>query len=78
MVQFINSLQFGAEIYSHGSSDENSGCKCRSGLRMGEAREDAIVAIDQCKDKREVIPQEFGVGTKTKNTNDESCSEVTL
>ena len=48
-VQFNKSPQFGAEMYSDApsdaTSDENSGCESCSGQRMGEAREDARMAI---------------------------------
>ena len=41
---FFDSLQLGAQMYSHAPSDEHSGCESCSAQRMNErAREDASV-----------------------------------
>ena len=53
-VLFNDSLQFGAHIYSHAPSDENSRCKSRSGQRMEDAREDASMATGQGKEQEKV------------------------
>ena len=42
-VQFTVSLHFGAQIYSHSSSDENCGYESCSGQRLGEAVENCSV-----------------------------------
>ena len=51
-VQFDESQQFGAQVCSYASSDENSGCESSSGQRMGEARKVASVPIDQSKEQK--------------------------
>ena len=42
--EFIESLQFGAQIYSYASSNESSRCKGSSGERMGKTRENTGMA----------------------------------
>ena len=38
---------FGAQVYSNASSDQNSGCESSTGQRMEEARNDSSLAVGQ-------------------------------
>ena len=63
---FDDPLQFGSQVYSYASSDENPGCKSSSGQGMEEARDNSSVAVwqspeqeakwlESVKSKKEVI-----------------------
>ena len=48
----MKSLQFGAQVYSYASSNENTRCESSSGWRIGKTRENTGMAADESQQQK--------------------------